>query len=144
MIYALAYLDDGVFKILVFDRQGKICDINVCDRLKIDNSTIPISGIPDPIITCCFIDNSRVFVNLFHRLTQTNWHFVFNFITDEIEGEAIPTKMNCSQLNFPIQSIYQYEKDHVYCFYRQGESYFIDMKSQDKKIKNFQKILGPG
>ena len=74
--------------------------------LGIDNSTIAINGVHDPIINACFLEDSVIFVNLFHKVSKVNWHFKYNFEFQKIIGEPIATQMNCTSLNFPIKNFY--------------------------------------
>lgn len=79
----------------MFDADQEYANVNFNEMLDIDNSTVSVNGIHDPIINACFLDDNLIFVNLFHKTTTTNWHFIYNFREDKIVGEAISTKMDC-------------------------------------------------
>lgn len=120
-LFMLPYLDDGEFKILVFKIDGQVCDISLNNFVGIDNSTMPISGILDPMITAIFITNRLVFVTLFYRNDTTNWSLVLDIEEQQPVTDLISLVMDCSSLNFPIKCFYHQEKNLIYSFYRQGE-----------------------
>lgn len=68
-VFLIPYLDDGTFKLMVFDNDQVLCDLHINDLLGIDNSTVSINGVHDPIINACFINDENIFVNLFHKTT---------------------------------------------------------------------------
>lgn len=82
-IYAACYIDDGHFKLRVFGKEQrspeealrKELDIN--KELHIDNHTIPIGNFSEPFITCTFITDGLLFVNLFHNRLLTHFHFLY-------------------------------------------------------------------
>jgi hypothetical protein len=84
--FAVCYNDDGVFKLRVFDRENRNAkqiadtDFNFNDLLGIDNWTMAINNFPDPFITCCFVTDEMLFVNLFHSHTFMHYHFYFNYV----------------------------------------------------------------
>ena len=71
----IPYLDTGVFRLMVFDHDVIYSDLHINDILKIDNSTLSINGVHDPIINACFIEDDAIFVNLFHKTSRSHWHF---------------------------------------------------------------------
>jgi hypothetical protein len=84
---AIAYIDNGVFKIRVYEDFNKTertqeeidsTEINVNDLLKIDNSTQPNQEYSYPFISIVFIEESTIFVNLFHNQTKTHYHFIYD------------------------------------------------------------------
>lgn len=101
-IYMIPFLDAGVFRLMIFDNNVVLSDIHINELLGIDSSTIAINGVHDPIINACFLDNSTVFVNLFHKVTKVNWHFKYSFERQELIDDPVATKMTCTSLNFPI------------------------------------------
>ena len=117
---------------MVFDNDQVLCDLHINELLGIDNSTVSINGVHDPIINACFINDENIFVNLFHKSTETNWHFKYSYKERTILGEAVATQLNCSQLNFPINNFYDFERESVYCFYRHGESITVNLDDLTK------------
>ena len=71
-IFALPYYDSGNFKIRVFENEATrsiIDDLDVNEVLELDQFTIANALIPDPLITCCFLSDNLIFVNLFYNFT---------------------------------------------------------------------------
>ena len=75
----IPYLDAGKFRVMIFNNDVVISDIYINEMLGIDKSTISINGVHDPIINACFLPDSDIFVNLFHKVTRVNWHFKFSY-----------------------------------------------------------------
>jgi len=90
-IFAVTYLDDGIFKLRTFgkttreDKEIEENELNINDRLELNNHTMPIDNFPDPFISCVFIDDDLLYINLFHNATVTHHHFFFKISTREIE-----------------------------------------------------------
>jgi len=94
----------------------------------------------DPYITCCWVGEYRVFVNFFHSYTLTHYHFIYDIREKKMLGtpqndeegkpmhhdKPIQVKMACNNQNFPYKSFYNDEKNEIYTFYRQGDSYCIN------------------
>ena len=120
--FAIAYLDDGRFRIRIFgeesreeaDVEGWELDVN--KELNMNNHTMPINDFPDPFISCVFIDDNLLFVNLFHNATLTHHHIFYSFEDYEMVGdEKVPLKalrnkkihdhtqivLECNKKNFP-------------------------------------------
>ena len=82
--YAIAYIDDGKFKLRVFDKEprteeealAKELDVNA--KLGMNDHTMPIDGFGDPFITCTFVTCTVLFVNLFHNGELKHHHFFYN------------------------------------------------------------------
>lgn len=82
--YAIAYIDDGKFKLRVFDKEprteeealAKELDVNA--KLGMNDHTMPIDGFGDPFITCTFVTCTVLFVNLFHNKELKHHHFFYN------------------------------------------------------------------
>lgn len=82
-------------------------DIN--SLLGINNWTMAISGFPDPYITCAFIDDERIFINLFYNYEYTHYHFIWDTTNRKILGEVVTKKLVCSKKNFPYKCFYNEE-----------------------------------
>lgn len=73
--YALVYFNDGVFYLRTFERtersdeEIKVNEFEINKFLEIDNYTMVYPGFPDPSITCTFISDDKLFVNLYHNPT---------------------------------------------------------------------------
>jgi hypothetical protein len=78
---------------------------------------MPIDNFPDPFITCCFVSDDLIFVNLFHSALLTHFHFFFNWKTRESSG-VTRMKIDSNDKNFPFKCFYNEEDNEVYSFYR--------------------------
>jgi hypothetical protein len=87
---------------------------------------MPISGFPDPFIVCCFIDDNRLFIALFHNKTQMHYHFIYNDSRKKVEGEVVSMKMDCTSKNFPYKVFANDENNESYIFYRQGQVFTVN------------------
>lgn len=45
---------------------------------EIDRGSKPIHGIYNPLITCCFLPNNRLFVAAYHRRDMKQCHFIYD------------------------------------------------------------------
>lgn len=101
--FAFVYLDDGRYRLRTFSeddfedmekakppRDGRTKEqimadeLDINKELKLDFDTMPINNFPDPFITCCFVDDDIIFVNLFHNSDLTHYHFFFDKKTRQI------------------------------------------------------------
>lgn len=125
-LYAVVYFNDGKFFIRDFGRDSRTdeeCAKNECnlnDLLGLDDWTMVYDGFPDPSITCTFITDDRVFVNLYHNPTLTHYHFIFNTTLHLIEGDIVKIVLDSNKKNFPYKTFFSEEKNEIYTFYRQG------------------------
>ena len=80
--FALAYNDDGNFKLIVFtdsDIKRKI-DLNKLVSIEqVDND------LSTPLINCQFIQEELILVNYFDTSTLTNNYFIYNYTTHLVE-----------------------------------------------------------
>jgi hypothetical protein len=83
--YALVYFDDGKFKLRTFGRDrirspeeigAEEVDIN--KLLDINDDSMAITALPEPFITCCFIDDDLLFIQLVFVPDQIHYHFLWN------------------------------------------------------------------
>ena len=97
-LFHVCYMDDGVFKIRIFnkdepaDKDDQNKGFNINEVLGLNNYTIPVAGFPDPYITSCFIDNDRIFVNLFHNVELKHYQFIYSIKENAIVSPEIVTK----------------------------------------------------
>lgn len=135
--YAVAYFDDGIFFLRHFGKENRseteIADsiIRINDLLNIDNWTMVYPGFPDPSVTCTFVGDTKIFINLFHNPTLTHYHFIYDFKEKAIFGEITSIVMNSNKKNFPYKCFYNDDKNEVYSFYRQGEA--LTLKADGSK-----------
>ena len=83
--FALAYNDDGNFKLIVFtdstdsDIKRKI-DLNKLVSIEQVNNDLST-----PLINCQFIHEELILVNYFDTSTLTNNHFIYNYTSHLVE-----------------------------------------------------------
>ena len=129
--FALPYNDNGVFKFRSFGRDTRTQEVidaeetNFNKLLGLDDWTMCLTSTPDPFITCCFVTNEVVFINLFHTYSHTHYHFFFNIEKRDIEGEVASMAIENYSSNFPLKCIYNEDSEEIYSFYRQGEAFII-------------------
>mmetsp|Transcript_2923 Transcript_2923/g.4511 ORF Transcript_2923/g.4511 Transcript_2923/m.4511 type:complete len:194 (-) Transcript_2923:3193-3774(-) len=85
-----------------------------------------IQTFPDPFITCTFISEDLVFVNLFHNASLTHYHFIYDTANKVLKGSFVKTKLDCTRKNFTYKCFYNDERNEIYVFYRQGQSFIIN------------------
>jgi hypothetical protein len=44
---------------------------------------------PDPFITCTFITDDKLFVNLFHNHSFTHYHFIYDIKSRSVVGNVV-------------------------------------------------------
>lgn len=88
--FAIAYLDDGKFYIRTFGTTTRTQEeieeeeFYVNEAIDINDFTMPVNDFPDPFITCTFINDSILFINLFHSHSLTHHHFFYNRNSKEL------------------------------------------------------------
>jgi hypothetical protein len=91
--FAIAYFDDGNFKIRTFGETNRTPEeiaseeLDVSKELNLDNHTMPIDNFPDPFITCTFITNELLYANLYHTPTRTHHSFVYNIVSKVVSSK---------------------------------------------------------
>jgi len=129
--FAITYFDDGLFRMRWFGKTSRTEEeiakeeLDISKLLGLDNWTMAINGFPDPYIVCSFLDDDRIFVNLFYNPTLTHYHFIYDVSKKAIVGKTVTKVLDCSKKNFPYKSFYNDEKDEIYTFYRQGQCFII-------------------
>ena len=71
-------------------------ELNVNMKIGLNNYTMPINNFNDPFITCTFINNDILYLNLFHTYTLTHHHFYYNHSTKEIRDHT-KIKLQCNK-----------------------------------------------
>lgn len=93
-IFAVAYLDDGLFKVRTFGEVTRSTEeiereeLNINEALGINDFTMPINNFPDPFITCCFVTDDIIFVNLFHNKDLCHHHFFYDRVNRKIRDHV--------------------------------------------------------
>ena len=158
-LLGLAYQDNGSFFCKVVTRVSKslmrqdelhtfkpgevICDINIQQKFQLDYSSKPIHGIYNPLITCCFLPNDKLFVAAYHRISSVQCHLIYDVENDKVDGliatQEFPQR---SQRNFPIKSFYSHKYKECYTFYRQGLVFTVDLSPEGKNSHSYDFMLG--
>ena len=80
-LFAFVYQDNGKFYLQVIDNKGKLkyfLDINT--TIDLDQGSKPIKMCSTPlIIVSDFIEESKLFVNLYHRIERIQHHLQVDF-----------------------------------------------------------------
>ena len=85
--FCTAYIDDGIFKLRIFEKSNRTPEeilkneLNINDQFGLDNYTMPIFGLMDPYINCCWAGDHRVFCCFFHNHSLTHYHFMLDVKT---------------------------------------------------------------
>ena len=107
-------------------------EVNFNTLLGINNYTMCNQTFPDPFITCSFISDDLIFINLFLNHELKHVHFIYDLVNKCIKGNKVEQVMVCTKKNFPYKSFYNAERKEIYSFYRQGQSFIIDVNDPTK------------
>lgn len=128
-IFLCPYLNNGVFMLLIFDHEKVLLDYNINEAIGLDDKTRPNDNFPDPFVNACFVDDGdKIFINCFHSRELMLHHFIFSRVKNMIDSPIVKTKLPESTRNFPLSSYFDDEKQFVYIFFRQGESFMINLQ----------------
>lgn len=89
----MIFIDDGKFRLRVFGKversEEEILreELDVNKVLGINDYTMPIQGFADPFSTCSFIDDDKIFVQLFYNYDLTHYHFIYDHSKGSIVGD---------------------------------------------------------
>lgn len=71
LVFAVAYQDNGVFFLDVFNNEGKKLDsLNVSDLTHLDQKSKGIQGFNEPMITAAFLPDDILYVGVYHRIQK--------------------------------------------------------------------------
>ena len=128
--FAVAFLDNGHFKLRTFGSENRTeeealaSELDINKELGLDNHTMPINNFPDPFISCCFVRDDMIFVNLFHNEQRVHYHFMYH-TCDKRLTQYTKIQLDSNNKNFPVKCFYNQEYNEVYSFYRQGMSFRV-------------------
>jgi len=83
-LFALAYFDDGNFRIRTFDKLTRLQstidaeEFNVNKALGLDNHTMANNGNCSPFINILFVSDTKIYVSLFYNKKLTHYHFIYD------------------------------------------------------------------
>ena len=84
--------NDGVFYLRTFGKESRdeadieADELNINKLIGLDNHTMCIFTFPDPYITCCFVTDNIVYINLFHNATLTHYHLIYDVDAKRMVG----------------------------------------------------------
>ena len=136
--YAIVYNDDGKFFLRTFGKETRTeeeiqkDELNINELLGLNDHVMCIQTFPDPFITCTFITDDKIFINLFHNATLTHYHFIYDTKARAVVGSIQERKLECTRKNFPYKCFYNDERNEIYSFYRQGQALIIDADDSSK------------
>ena len=79
-IFAVAYQDNGMFRVSVVTNKGEEIDnLDVNTLLALDDLSKPITGFWEPLITVAFIPGDNLFISAYHRKQKKQFHFTYSY-----------------------------------------------------------------
>ena len=117
-------MDDGVFKIRTFGEKTRSIEeiemeeLNINEAIGINDYTMPITNFPDPYITCVFVTDEIIFVNLFHNKDLCHHHFFYDRVNRQVRDHVKFEMAFSNRKNFPYKCFYSEEENEVFSFYR--------------------------
>ena len=137
--FAVAYMDDGLFRLRTFGFESRSQDeinreeLKINELIGINDYSMSITDFPDPFITVCFISDTRLFIDLFYTFTLTHYHMIYDFTTRELIGNYVTKVIGEGNMrNFPLKCFYNPDKNIVLSFYRQGHIFKVDCNDLKK------------
>ena len=146
------HIDDGHFKLRTFsdknrdEKEIEEDELDINKLLGLNNHTMPIDNFPDPFITCCFINDTLIYVNLYHSATKCHHSFIYNYKTRKISSHQ-KVQMTTNKLNFPYKCFYNSEENEIFSFYRQGNAFNVPVleieskQNENKEAYIMQKMI---
>lgn len=67
-------------------KEIKIQEIKFNEMFGLSDFSTPIYEFPDPYITCCFVNDTQIFVAFFHNFSLTHYHFLWDIEKREVIG----------------------------------------------------------
>ena len=61
-------------------------EINFSQLFGFNNYFTPIEEFPEPFINCCFVNDDKIFVQLFHNHYMTHYHFYWHIRMKKVIG----------------------------------------------------------
>lgn len=137
--FAICYNDDGKFYMRTFGKVSrteaeiKSNEVDINKLLGINDFTMCNQSFPDPFITCAFINNDKIFVDLFHNFDLKHYHFIYDLKAKNIVGKPVEFVIpDSTKKNFPYNCFYNDEKNEIYSFYRQGQAFVINAANSEQ------------
>ena len=132
-------MDNGNFRLRTFGEVARETEeeieeneLNINKAIGIDHLTMPIDNFPDPFITCVFMTNDLIYVNLYYNEKCTHHMFVYNHVTRVVTSH-MDVKMHSNRRNFPFKCFYSAGDNEIFSFYRQGEVFKVPIRETKMK-----------
>lgn len=71
-------------------------ELDINELLGINDYTMPNADFPDPNITCCFVSDTKIYVNLFHNYSFKHYHFIWDFTRRQLVSKHVEMKLECT------------------------------------------------
>ena len=134
--YAICYNNDGRFYMRTFNQfpnlggpdagverseaDIKASELDINKLVGINDYTMCNQTFPDPFITCTFLTNDTIYIDLFANAELKHIHFIYDIKNQCMVGNKVEQVMVCTEKNFPYKCFFNEEKEEIYSFYRQG------------------------
>ena len=122
--FAIVYFDDGKFYLRNFLKTTRTKEeifeneVDINKVLGINDYTMVNECFPEPYVTCCFVNDDHVFIDVFYNFKLTHYHFVWDLRLRRMVGKRGKVHLDCNKANFPYACFYSAERDEIYSFYR--------------------------
>ena len=90
--FATTFSDDGKFFLRLFTKEecfhAQVLkdQVNFNELFGLDNFTMTIDDLPDPYITCCFVNDDKIFVSFYHNYYMIHYHFMWDIEKRQVIG----------------------------------------------------------
>ena len=61
---------------------------------------------PEPFVTCCWVTDDQVYVDLHYNYTRTHYHLIIDIRNRTLIGDVVSEQLECNLKNFPYKSFY--------------------------------------
>ena len=123
--FALVYFDDGKFYLRNFKKTTRTKEeileneVDINKVLGINDYTMANECFPEPYVTCCFVNDDHVFIDVFYNYKLTHYHFIWDLRLRRMVGKRGKMHLvDSNKANFPYACFYSEERDEIYSFYR--------------------------
>ena len=93
-------------------------DFQISEALGLDDLARSTRISPQPSISCCFIDDSKIFVTLFHSHYSLHYHLIYDDKKRQVFAGHQHQHLEGRGENYPQKAFYNPEEDEIYIFYR--------------------------
>jgi len=129
-LFFAPYLKDGQFKVIIFDRDRELLDLNLNELLDIEEYTRPNDNFPYPHMDGCFFKDNTIFINLYRTQVKKMVMIKLDPFSGELKETPIEESFPDTQVakrNFPLGTFYDELRGKVYMIFRQGQAYTHDL-----------------